>query len=325
MGARVELEEQSDTIVSHPHRAVRVVRNHYDNRRHEKLATAVRLHISIPKKLEMQAKTFIRLRPHWLLAALFALSVAGISKADAPIRLRVLSYNIHHAEGVDRKLDLQRIARVITNVDPDLVALQEVDRNVKRTKSVDQPTELARLTKMNVVFGANIDLQGGHYGNAILSRFPIDHHQNHLLPNFDQGEQRGVIEAEIRVPQSGETITLMATHLDHRSDHRERIASAVAINDLIAENPGRPALLAGDLNAVSESQTLTQLKTMWSSVNQAPLPTIPVGRPAKQIDFILFRPENRWKTMEVKILDESVASDHRAILAVLELLPSKEQ
>ena len=75
-----------------------------------------------------------------------------------PIRVRVLSYNIHHAEGVDRDLDLDRISRVIRSVDPDLVALQEVDRKVTRTRGVDQPAELARLTGMKVVFGSNIEL-----------------------------------------------------------------------------------------------------------------------------------------------------------------------
>ena len=75
----------------------------------------------------------------------------------------MLSYNIHHAEGVDNKLDLERIANVILSVKPDIIALQEVDQKATRSGSVDQPAELARLTKMNVAFGANIPLQGGHY------------------------------------------------------------------------------------------------------------------------------------------------------------------
>ena len=74
--------------------------------------------------------------------------------------------------GVDRKLDVPRIARVIKSVKPDLVALQEVDNKAGRSGRVDQATELARLTGMRPVFGANIPLQGGHSGNAILSRFP---------------------------------------------------------------------------------------------------------------------------------------------------------
>ncbi|MEZ6125818.1 MAG: endonuclease/exonuclease/phosphatase family protein [Planctomycetaceae bacterium] len=117
-------------------------------------------------------------------------AAAACGRAADPTQLRVLSYNIHHGEGVDRKLDLQRIADVILSVRPDLVALQEVDRNATRTGGVDQPAELARLTRMHVVFGANIELQGGHYGNAVLSRHPIARLRNHLLPNIDDSERR---------------------------------------------------------------------------------------------------------------------------------------
>lgn len=246
--------------------------------------------------------------------------ISVIANAAEPQQLRMLSYNIHHAEGVDRKLDVERIAKLILSVKPDLVALQEVDQTVKRSQSVDQPAELARLTKMHVAFGANIDLQGGHYGNALLSRFPIARHKNHLLPNLDQSEQRGVIEAEITLPDSKEPLMVLATHLDHRANDRERLASAKVLNELAAKHPNRPAVLAGDLNATPESTTLEQLATMWTRTNETPMATIPVDRPKRQIDFILVRPRDRWKVVEVKVLEEAVASDHRAIFAVLELL-----
>ncbi|MFY9253055.1 MAG: endonuclease/exonuclease/phosphatase family protein [Fuerstiella sp.] len=258
-----------------------------------------------------------------LLAAVSLLPVSASDSAE-PIRLRMLSYNIHHAEGVDRKLDVERIAGVILSVKPDIVALQEVDQKVKRTNSIDQPAELARLTEMNVVFGANIELQGGHYGNAVLSRFPITRHKNHLLPNIDDGEQRGVIEAEIALPKSNRSLLLLATHLDYRADERERLASAKFINKLIADHPQHPALLAGDLNATPDSETLQLFHTKWTRVNEQPMATVPVNQPTKQIDFILHRPANRWKVVEVKVLDEAVASDHRAIFAVWELQADRE-
>ena len=88
----------------------------------------------------------------WL-PGLLAAIVPCTAVAKDPVRLRVLTYNIHHAEGIDRKLDVERIASVITSVNPDIVALQEVDQKVARTKGVDQPAELARLTEMNVAFG----------------------------------------------------------------------------------------------------------------------------------------------------------------------------
>lgn len=258
-------------------------------------------------------------------AILVALIFATAASAEEPIRLRVLSYNIHHGEGIDRQLDLNRISSVIRSVKPDLVALQEVDQNAERTGSIDQPSELARLTQMHVAFGGNIELQGGRYGNAVLSRLPIERHQNHALPNIDNGEQRGVIEMEVHVPLSREPILLFATHLDHRRDDRERIASATAINDLIANRSGVPALLAGDLNDVLDGETLNRLQEKWTCTDETPLPTIPVGQPTRQIDFILCRPMGRWKVIETRVLDEAVASDHRAILAVLELLPQPKQ
>ncbi|MEJ7591136.1 MAG: endonuclease/exonuclease/phosphatase family protein [Planctomycetaceae bacterium] len=234
--------------------------------------------------------------------------------------LRVLSYNIHHAEGIDGKLDVARIARVISDCQPDLVALQEVDKLVERTKSVDQPSELARLTNMHVVFGANIPLQSGHYGNAILSRFPVTHSENHLLPCFNAGEQRGVLEAIIELSDHT-SLRLLGTHFDHRSDDTERQKSASAVLSLIKDSYERPAILAGDLNDTLSSPTLNLLIQHWSLTSEEAQPTTPVVNPDRQIDFIFFRPALRWKVVESRVLEEANASDHRPILAVLELVP----
>ncbi|WP_164101048.1 endonuclease/exonuclease/phosphatase family protein [Candidatus Laterigemmans baculatus] len=251
--------------------------------------------------------------------------LANRGLAGEPVRLRVLSYNIHHAEGIDGTLDLERIAGIISRAAPDVVALQEVDSQVRRSGSVDQPAELARLTEMHVAFGGNIDLQGGRYGNAVLSRFPIQAHENHRLPNFADGEQRGLLMAEIDVPGLEDRLLLLATHFDHRRDDRERLASAKAVNQRVAEQAQQPALLVGDLNDVHGSPTLEELAKQWLHTTREPLPTIPVATPTRQIDFVLCRPPQRWKVIEVQVLDEAVASDHRPILAVLELLPEAPQ
>ena len=88
-------------------------------------------------------------------------------------RLRVMTYNIHVGVGMDKQLNLQRIADVVKLEHPDLVGLQEVDRGVKRTEGIDEIAELGRLTGMEYAFAHNLDYQGGQYGVAILSRFPI--------------------------------------------------------------------------------------------------------------------------------------------------------
>lgn len=250
-------------------------------------------------------------------------ALVGVASADAftPLQLRVLTYNIHHAEGVDRKLDLERIARVINDVRPDVVALQEIDQGVSRTDRIDQPAELSRLTKMHMVFGGNIEFGGGKYGNAILSRFPFRQHRNHRLPNRDDGEQRGVLEATIVIPGRAQPLVLFATHLDHRRDDQERFESAQAINALAAKHTSA-VLLAGDLNDTSDSRTLREFAKRWTSASDEPLFTVPVDQPDRQIDFLMFRRADRWKVREAQVLPEAVASDHRAVLAILELLPA---
>jgi endonuclease/exonuclease/phosphatase family metal-dependent hydrolase len=247
--------------------------------------------------------------------------VAGWPSSAGPVvRVRVLSYNIHHAEGVDKVLDLERIARVISAAQPDLVALQEVDRRASRSKSVDQPAELGRLTGLTAVFGPNIPLQGGDYGNAVLSRWPVVGSENHRLPNVDAGEQRGVLEVHVEAPGTRTPLVLWATHLDHRPNDAERRASAQAIEARIRQQPDAAALLVGDLNDVPASPTLKLLGTMWTRSNTDILPTIPVGKPARQIDYVLYRPASRWRVIDTQVLDEAVASDHRPLLAVLELV-----
>jgi endonuclease/exonuclease/phosphatase family metal-dependent hydrolase len=156
------------------------------------------------------------------------------------------------------------------------------------------------------------------YGNLILSRFPIIERQNFSLPRMNAGEQRGVIVAEIQLPNRDQHLTFMATHLDHRRPADERLASAVFINKLVNEVRG-PALLAGDLNDTFDSPTLDELEKSWKHVTEHPLATIPVSQPSRQIDFILYRPQHNWTVVETRVLDEATASDHRAIVTELVL------
>jgi iduronate 2-sulfatase len=246
---------------------------------------------------------------------------------EIPRRIVVLSYNIHHAEGVDGQLDLDRIADVIRAAKPDIVALQEVDQGVARSENVDQPRQLAQRLGMHFTFGGNIDLEGGKYGNALLSRFPIEKSTNHPLPNVGGGEQRGVIEADLKLSGSV-TLKFLATHLDHRREPAQRLASAEFINQLLEQSAHRPLCLAGDLNAVPESSVLVEFKKQWHLSDLQHQPTIPVNRPNRKIDYVLVSqtsPEDAVEIREVesRVLEEAVASDHRPLLSVLELKPNK--
>lgn len=242
---------------------------------------------------------------------------------NQPLRLRVMSYNIHHGEGTDRKIDLERIARVINSVEPDLVGLQEVDQNVPRSKNIDQVDELGKLTGLHGIFNSSIELNGGFYGNATLSRWKPKIKLSFNLPNIDKGEQRSVIGICIAVTMQHSLFAFINTHFDHRPKDDERIASAEKLAEFTFIGKELPAILVGDFNSLPESETQKELLKTWTRTNKEPLPTVPVEKPTQQIDYIFVKPANRFRIIKTEVLPEAVASDHRAIWAEVELLPAK--
>ena len=147
------------------------------------------------------------------IAFLVVLAIAvlwPVSPVSGKRTLRVMTYNIHVGVGMDKKLDLQRIADVINAARPDLVGLQEVDRGVKRTEGKDEIVELAALTKMEYAFAPNLDYQGGKYGVAILSRFPIKNTEHRMFENKRESERRGMLRVEVEV--EGKPLHFITTH-----------------------------------------------------------------------------------------------------------------
>lgn len=261
------------------------------------------------------------------LSSLVLLLVAAILTActhqemdNTTTRLRVLSYNIHHGAGMDGKLDLERIAQVIKDTNADLVALQEVDKGVKRTDGIDEPAVLAELTGMHAVFEKNIDFQGGEYGNAVLTRFPVEHYQNHHLPQSIPTEQRGMLEVHVTV--AGRSIVFFATHFDYHGDDNERLASARMLRGLLEDSNIQTAIVAGDLNALPESNTIAQIREFLIDTHNPDTGdgfTFPADKPDRRIDYILHNPGSGLRAVECRVIDEPVASDHRPLLTVFEL------
>lgn len=251
-------------------------------------------------------------------AVLLGVGLAPAGDKVEPRTLRVLSYNIQHGEGADGKFDLTRIAHVITAAKPDLVALQEVDRNTTRTGRVDQAAELAKRTGMNAEFARAIDFQGGAYGLAILSKFPLKDVKSHKLPGKPKQEGRIVLHATVE-PNGIPAVTLLNTHLQH-DDGETREMQVARVEELFGKIDG-PLILAGDLNATPDSKPIKVLAKNWSfatELGNRGLLTYPSDAPKLQIDYVLFRPAGRFKVAEVKVIEEKVASDHRPVLAVLE-------
>lgn len=252
-----------------------------------------------------------------LAACILLLPGVVLNSAAEPRELAILSYNIHHGEGLDGKIDLERIAKIITDSKADLVALQEVDRKSKRSGGVDQAKELARLTGMNHVFGKAIDFEGGEYGQAILSRWPISLPIVHKLPQKAGREQRIALFAVIDGVRG---LTFTTTHLDHQIE-TIRVDQARALNEFFEKKQSSVSILAGDFNDVPQSETMQLLLKEWEdSAGANAAPTIPAEKPSKRIDYILFRqPKAAWRVVRSDVLDEPVASDHRPVLSHLQL------
>jgi endonuclease/exonuclease/phosphatase family metal-dependent hydrolase len=242
---------------------------------------------------------------------------------DTVQSLRVLTYNIHHGEGTDGKLDLERIAKVILSVKPDIVALQEVDQRATRTGGIDQVARLAELTSLHPAFGKAMDLQGGGYGVALLSRWPLQETVTHALPLAPGVEPRAVLSATVQAGENGPKFQFLVTHVDHRANPAQRTIQVGKIRELFPPNPDAiPALLAGDFNATPESAVIMGLLDDWSdTASGQSFFTSPSNPPTRKIDYIFVRPAARWRTVETRALEEAVASDHRPVLAVLELKP----
>jgi endonuclease/exonuclease/phosphatase family metal-dependent hydrolase len=231
--------------------------------------------------------------------------------------LRILAYNIHHAEGLDRRVDVERVARVIERVRPDLVALQEVDVNTYRSGGVNQLAEIARLTRMHAEFGKAIDYEGGTYGVAVLSRWPILSSSTHPLPNMDDREARIALTVRVRTFEHGPVVQFTSTHLDQGREPANRLAQSSKLNELLVHGSG-PSILAGDMNARRETDVMQTLETEWMNTSLLDADPTAVVRPRSRGDHILVRPAESWRVVDWQVIDESVTSDHRPILAVLE-------
>jgi endonuclease/exonuclease/phosphatase family metal-dependent hydrolase len=243
----------------------------------------------------------------------------GQENVDSSRVVRVLSFNILHGETMKGDFDLEQIARVIRQTEPDLVAMQEVDLYTGRSGSLDLASELGLLTRMVPLFGSAMPYDGGEYGEGILSRFSFLSSRNHALPAGEGKEPRAALEVRV-ILKSGDTIAFVGTHFDHTGDV-DRINQAAELRDILAE-VDLPILLAGDLNATPESQTM---EILLSDLNPSSLdlaPTIPSDGPRVKIDYILYGPPDRWRVLESRVICDTVASDHCALLSVLELLPA---
>lgn len=239
--------------------------------------------------------------------------LSTLALIEAAPALKVMSYNIHYGVGMDEALDLERIAAVITAESPDLVGLQEIG-------SKAMADELSRLTGMKAVFGPSKGSDDA-YGDAILSKHPYQWVGNVSLPSASSSRYQAMaVDVDLsEVCGPGTVVRFINTHFDWTDSigsQESRRASARVIEQGLCQDAPALALLAGDLNARPESPPLAALDASgWflPPLGQ-PMATHGSSNEATQIDYVLVRPSQGWRIMDVRVLDEPVASDHYPVV-----------
>ena len=238
---------------------------------------------------------------------------------DSKKTLRVMTFNIHVGVGMDKKLDLQRIADVIIRERPDLVGLQEVDRGVRRTEGMDEIAELAKMTRMDYAFGHNLDYQEGQYGVAVLSKSLIQKIDHRKYENRREAERRGMLRVEVEI--GGRTISFATTHLDYQREDGRLFESEQLLRSLAEIK--HPLIVVGDFNDEPAGPThklmLTKFADAWI-VSRAKGDgfSYPADKPPKRIDYILYRPSDGVRAKKVWVV-KTLASDHLPVTAELEV------
>ncbi|RPE14315.1 hypothetical protein EGT74_03180 [Chitinophaga lutea] len=238
-------------------------------------------------------------------------------------QVKVMTFNIYGARASSgAPADLAVLAKIINDEKPDLVALQEVDVFTSRTgATVHQARELAALTGMEWYFTKAIDLGGGEYGDAVLSKLPIKESRRYALPVAPNisGEFRSV--AMIKVNKEGKDFYFASTHLDHLQQEDSRLLQAQELKK-IAGALDLPLIMGGDLNAVPESQTMGVMRSFMNlgCLQQCPL-TFPSDKPTRTIDYILTAPTGKFTVTFYNAITgyhagkQVYASDHRPVVA----------
>lgn len=236
-------------------------------------------------------------------------------------KIKVLTYNANACRSLSNqnKVNVKDIASVIKKSKADLAAIQEVDVNVKRTGSVDQAAELAKLTGMNYYFAKGINLQGGEYGILILSKFPIKDSFRIELPNPAK-EQRVLAGVQVELPNKKE-IVFLNTNLGGLQVDRIPQAESIIATSMATD---LPIILAGDFGATPVAPEINALDQhfMRTCPTENCDKTHPANAPTRAISHIMYRSKDQFKTLSHKVIDEGsyYASDQRPVFAELEFL-----
>jgi endonuclease/exonuclease/phosphatase family metal-dependent hydrolase len=253
---------------------------------------------------------------YWTVAAKAESQSVNVNSQPRAVRLkrmpanqiiRVMSYNIHNAQGMDNIVNYQRIADIIINATPDAIALQEVDSVTTRSKGVDVLLRLANLTSMVPTYSPDIAIYGGKYGNGVLSKQqPLSCKR---IPLPGKAEARSLLIMEFK------DYVFCCTHLDieHAESEAARVASVGIINQAV-QDFNKPVLLAGDLNDVPDMPAINAFKQKWTILSDTKQHTWRSDNPTITLDYILgYSNGCKYPVVQTQVLNEPMGSDHRPL------------
>lgn len=245
-----------------------------------------------------------------LFAALFALSMQSQNT------LRLMTYNIKNANGMDNVCNFQRVANVINNACPDVVAVQEVDSITNRSNRKYVLGEIAERTQMHAYFAPAIDYDGGKYGIGLLTKQTPIRVQSIPLPGRE--EARALIMAEF------EDYIYCCTHLSLTDEDRMK---SLDIIKAFAADSKKPFFLAGDMNAEPESEFIKGLQKDFRILSNTKQHTFPAPDPTETIDYIVALKQNAegYAVTASRVLDEPMASDHCPLTVDLRMAEKAEK
>lgn len=239
--------------------------------------------------------------------------------------LRVITYNIHRAIGVDRRFRPERIVDILRHYDADIVMLQEVDEGVPRSRELNLAKELAEAAGYpNFALGHNVSLKKGRYGNATLSRFPILRERNIDLSVAESWIRRGCQHTTLELNGTGRLLEVFNLHLGlsarERKKQLELLKRSPELSDIDQDTP---VLVAGDFN---DWRSLLQPEFTdglgfgcATERRRGPyrcIPTYPAFSPQGGLDRIYHRgPLDLVSVHSCRLQVARVASDHLPIVA----------
>lgn len=236
------------------------------------------------------------------------------------MELKVLSFNIHHGKGLDKRVNLERIANIIKRSKADIIGLNEVDVSFgKRSQFLDQAAILAEQLEMNFVFGPVItrkvsDKLTGEYGNVILSRFNMINHKNHLLFSYPYlAEPRGLLEVNFEI--SGKVISAFVTHISINPFLQRK--QILDIESIVQTKSN--VILMGDFNMSPISRNHSYISRFLRDSSERKCGnTYPANKPRKKLDYIFIHDD--ITVVESKVLtNDPVASDHLPLMTKISI------